>query len=384
MDVPASLHDFSLFRGGPFLLLRRRRRLLQPGRPTLLWRLLALTLLSWLPLLLLTLLRAGPAGFRAFLLDYHVHTQLLISLPVLIAAERYVDQRLSAAVRQLVSSELIEAGSLGALDAAARKAKQLRSQGLIEAGLLLVSYALSFLKRFSAQHPEWLFANGGEHLSPAGTWYAAVSLPLFRFLVLWWLWRGAVWALFLFRVSRLSLALKPTHPDLTGGLRFLCICQGSFSPIIFALACSSASAARRLNHVSPTEDPLRYASPLIALALVALVLVFGPLLPFWGPLVKAKRRGELRFSTLAAQHSRDFERRWFEGQARRPLLGAPEFSSLADLGTAFDVTYRMRFFPWSRWPFLLVAAAALAPMVPLLILDRQFLALLLQLVQHLL
>ncbi|MCY1082162.1 hypothetical protein [Archangium lansingense] len=393
MDIPASLQDFSLLQGGPFLKLRRRLHLLRPGSPTLRWRLLALSLLSWLPLLLLTLLRAEPEGRRAFLLDFHVHIQLLLSLPLLIVAERYVDGRLAVAVRQLVSSELVEARSLRALDDAAREATRLRSLGFVEVGLLAVSYLLSFTHQFSEQHPEWIFAGGEGQLSPAGTWYAAVSLPIFRFLVLWWLWRGTVWALFLFRVSRLPLALRPTHPDLAGGLRFLCTCQGSFAIVTFAVACSSASATRRLSHVSPTEDPLKYALPLLALAFVALVLVFGPLLSFWLPLVRAKRRGELQFSALAALHSRDFERKWFEpqGDQQRPadtierrLLGAAEFSSLADLGTAFDVTHRMRLFPWSRWPIIAVAAAALAPLVPLLIVDRQFLAVVVQLAQNLL
>ncbi|PTL82573.1 hypothetical protein [Vitiosangium sp. GDMCC 1.1324] len=393
MDVPASLQDFSLLQGGPFLLLRRRFHLLRPGRPTLRWRLLALTLLGWLPLLLLTAVRGEPAALRAFLLDYHVHTQLLISLPVLIAAERYVDKRLALAVRQLVSSELIEAENLSALDDAARKAQRLRSLGLVEAGLLLVSYMLSFWQQLPKQHVEWLFADGEGHLTPAGLWYVAGSLPLFRFMVLWWLWRGAVWALFLFRVSRMPLALRPTHPDFTGGLRFLSTCQSSFSVVVFALACASASATRHLNRVSPTEDPLRYASPQLVLALIAFILVFAPLLPFGIPLLRAKRRGVLQFSALAAHHSRDFERRWFDpqggpqgapGNSERPLLGAAEFSSLADLGTSFDVTHRMRLIPWGRRPLLSVAAAALAPLVPLLIVDRQFLALVLQLIQNLL
>lgn len=392
MDIPASLQDFSLLQGGPFLQLRRRLHLLRPGRPALRWRPLAPTLLGWLPLLLLTLLQGEPGALRAFLRDFHVHTQLLLSLPLLIAAERHVDRRLAVAVRQFVASELVEARGVRALEAAAHKARQLRSQGYVEAGLLLFSYALSFLKQFSMQHPEWLFANGEGHLSPAGTWYVAVSLPLFRFLVCWWLWRGVIWAVFLFRVSRLPLALRPTHPDLAGGLRFLCTCQGSFAIVILALACSSASATRLLSQVGPAEDPLKYANPLLTLALIALILVFGPLLSFWGPLLRAKRRGELQFSALAAHHSRDFERRWFEsqdgqreaeGRPEPPLLGATEFSSLADLGTAFDVTHRMRLFPWSRRPVVAVVTAALAPLVPLLILDQQFLAVLWQLAQNL-
>src|SRR5688572_19510915 len=151
MDIPASLQDFSLIQGGPFLQLRRRLHLLRPGRPPLLWRLIALTLLGWLPLLVLTVLHAEPAGLRSFLRDVYLHTRLLISLPMLIAAERYVDSRLADAARQLVSSELIEAGSLGALDDAAREAKRLRSLGLVEVGLMILSYALYRLKLFPEQ-----------------------------------------------------------------------------------------------------------------------------------------------------------------------------------------------------------------------------------------
>jgi hypothetical protein len=391
MDLPASLQDFSLTRGGPFLDLRRWLHLVPSRRPNLLGRLLAFTLLGWLPLLVLTLPRGAPT-LHSFLLDFHIHIQLLISLPVLIAAESYVDCRLALAARQLVAEELVAAEHLPALDAAAREAKRLRSLGLVDAGLLILSYSLSFVEELGEKHPAWLTGDGSPP-TLAGWWYLAVSLPLFRFLVLWWLWRGTVWALFLFRVSRLPLALKPTHPDFTGGLRYLGTCQGSFSIVVFALACTTASATRQLSRGSPTEDPIAYAIPQLVLALVAVVFVFAPLLPFCGPLLRAKRRGEFHFSVLAARHSRDFEGRWFDSQAGAaqapdapglPLLGAPDISSLADLGTAFDVTHRMRWFPWSRPPILAVFLAALAPLLPLLILDKEFLALLLQLAQKLL
>lgn len=392
MDVPASLQDFSLIRGGPFLPLRRRLHLVPSRRSRPLWRLAAVTLLAWLPLLVLTAARGEPA-LHAFLRDVHIHIQLLLSLPVLIAAEPYIDRRLARAVRQFITSELVTAEHLHALEAAAREAKRLRSLGLVEAGLLVLSYAPSFVQGLGEKHPEWL-AGDGRHPTLAGGWYLAVSLPLFRFLVLWWLWRGIGWSLFLFRVSRLPLALKPTHPDLVGGLRFLCTCQGSFSAVIFALACTTAGSTRQLSRMGPTEDPMAYATPQLALALVAVLVVFAPLVFFCPLLVRAKRRGEHYFSALAALHSRDFERKWFDsqqaGSARAPgspglpLLGAPEFSSLADLGTAFEVAHRMRLFPWSRRPILAVALAALVPLVPLLILDRQFLAILLQLAQKLL
>ena len=87
--------------------------------------------------------------------------------------------------------------------------------------------------------------------------------------------------------------------------------------------------------------------------------------------ISAARR---KFSALAAWHSRQFERKWFRRRTDEKPLGAPEFSSLADLGSAFAVARRMRLFPWDRRSLLCFAAAALAPLPILLIMDRKFVA----------
>jgi hypothetical protein len=84
----------------------------------------------------------------------------------------------------------------------------------------------------------------------------------------------------------------------------------------------------------------------------------------------------MAFSALAAWHSRQFERKWFRGRTGEKLLGAPEFSSLIDLGSSFTVARSMRLFPIDRRSLLDFAVAALAPLPILLMMDRQFLAVL--------
>ncbi len=58
--------------------------------------------------------------------------------------------------------------------------------------------------------------------SLAGWWHLLVSLPLLLILFFGWIWRLALWARFLFLMSRLNLRLIPAHPDNVGGLK---ICQ---------------------------------------------------------------------------------------------------------------------------------------------------------------
>lgn len=54
---------------------------------------------------------------------------------------------------------------------------------------------------------------------------------MYLLILLRWIWRFLIWADFLFRVSRLSLVLRPGHPDLAGGLGYLGVAQQSFVTI---------------------------------------------------------------------------------------------------------------------------------------------------------
>ncbi|GMU01686.1 hypothetical protein KH5H1_58060 [Corallococcus caeni] len=375
MDVPASLLDFSLVQGSAFHRRRSPARPLRVSRPV---RILVLTLVGWLPLLALSLLQGGPSVSHAFLRDLGIHVEFLVSLPLLIAVERYIDLSLKAAVRQFVVSELIETKDLATFEGIARGVMRLKRSASIEAGLLVASFAVSFMDLPHQANPAWVHAEPGGPLTLAGGWYLVVSMPLIRFLLLRWLWRSVLWAVFLFRVSRLPLALVPTHPDLAGGLGFLGTCQASFALIVLAVA--STLTAQRLGR-APSADLTDYALHLFAFALLSVVVVFAPLAFFSRQLLIAKRRGDHAFSGVAAWHSRHFEQRWFHRElpAGQELLGAPEFSSLVDLGSSFSVARRMRWFPVDVRAALAVLIAAMAPMVPLLFANRRFLDVLLAL-----
>ena len=372
MDVPASLLDFPLIRGAR-VRAAAGRPLARPRRAAVFRRALVLSWVSWLPLLALALLFGGPTVRSAFLRDVAVHVQLLVSLPLLIAAEHFIGLSLAAAVRQFVVSELVDAKHLTAYEDLARRAVRARSRASVEVGLLLASYALSFVgMSFHATTPDWVHEARHGPLTLAGGWYLAVAMPLFRFLVLRWLWQGILWALFLFRVSRLPLTLVPTHPDSTGGLGFLGTCQASFAVLVLAVGCTLT--AQRLRW-APSADLTGYATHLLAFALLCLVVLFAPLLPFCRPLLEAKRHGDHAFTAVAAWHSRRFERRWFhrEEPAGHDPLSAPDFSSLADLGTAFTTARDMRWLPVDFRAALAILCAAMAPLVPLLFIDRRFL-----------
>ncbi|MFP2956646.1 hypothetical protein ACLEPN_02140 [Myxococcus sp. 1LA] len=372
MDPHSTIAEFSLVKGGLLFETERRLRRGPRKRHDIVWRALAFSAIGWLPLLLFTLPSGGPTVNSLFR-ELQIHAQLLIALPVLLAAEPYIDGRLCVAVRQFLDSNLVATDGLQTFDEAARRVMRWRDSYLVEALLLILAYALTFIAPADASR-SWTV--GGDGFSMAGWWNLAVSQPLFRFLALRWIWRGVVWSAFLRRVSRLPLTLVPTHPDMMGGLGFLPICQASFSPVVFSLAVVVAAYTSRVESKDLSANPVAYVIPLVVIAAVAVVLVFAPMGFFVPQLVQAKRRGDEGFSKVASKHSRQFEHKWFRGGPEPELLGAPEMSSLADIGTAFTLARRMRLFPFDMRGLYAVVGAALAPLVLLLVVDRQFISVL--------
>ncbi len=98
-----------------------------------------------------------------------------------------------------------------------------------------------------------------------------------------------------------------------------------------------------------------------------LLLVFGPLAVFAPGLARAKRKGLREYGTLAESYVREFDAKWLRGGAAREerLLGSGDVQSLADLGNSFEVVRTMRVLPVTRDAVVVLAAATLAPVVPL-------------------
>ena len=67
-------------------------------------------LLTWLPLLILSWIQGVAIGGRVtipFLHDYIVNVRLLVTLPILIAAEIVIDPKLRHAAKHFVNSGLV-------------------------------------------------------------------------------------------------------------------------------------------------------------------------------------------------------------------------------------------------------------------------------------
>jgi hypothetical protein len=373
-SFPAA-QDFSLVLGGPLFQLLIRAHLSDDTLLLVRQRIILISLLVWLPLLVLSTLDGQLLGGRAtvpFLLDVEVHVRFLLALPLLIAAELVVHRRMRSVVTLFLERHLIPASAMPRFNAAIASAFRLRNSVSAEVLLIAFVYLVGVLivwRQYMALDTATWYATpsvDGAKLSLAGIWYGYVSLPVFQFLLCRWYFRLFIWARFLWQVSRIELSLVPAHPDRLGGLGFLSNTAHAFALLAVAHgALLAGMLANRIFYLGATLPDFQVEVAVMVIFL--LCLVFGPLLVFTPQLAQAKRTGRSEFGTLAERYVREFDGKWLRGgaPADEPFVGSADIQSLADLGNSYEVVRSMRLAPVTKDAVLQLVVATLAPIVPL-------------------
>lgn len=366
-------HDFSLVLGGPIFQLFRRAHLEGDHLELLQRRVLFITLVAWVPLLLLSTLNSSSGGGRlSFLRDVEVHARFLVALPILIAAELLVHRRIRPVVRRFVEMRLILPKDLPRFDSAIESAVRLRNSVFLEAGLLFLVYSLGLWLwhgRVGVGISTWYANPGGRwNLTPAGFWYVFVSIPIVQFILLRWYLRFFIWFRFLWQVSRLDLNLIPTHPDRGGGLAFLGKSAYAFGPVLFAQGAVLAGllASRVLYR---GESLLSFKLQIGGFVGFFVLVILGPLLMFTPQMARARRKGLADYGLLAQRYVESFQQKWVvrDPSTSDELLGAADIQSLADLGNSYSLVRDMRSVPFGLDDITRLAAATAAPLVPLML-----------------
>jgi hypothetical protein len=359
----ASATEFSMF-GGPLHRLACHSGLARGATDDALFG-LGIGLALWLVLMGLAFAQ-GVAQSLLSLQMVGAHVRLLLVIPLFFLCEAIVDPRMRDFSRTIVRSGVVPSGVVPALRAEIVRAARWRDGWLPEAVCLALSVLWSLAWPHSQVYGSSGAYNPGDTL--AGQWYWGVCLPVFRFLMLRWVWRLGLWTYFLWRVSRLPLHLVPTHPDRAAGLGFLEVVQGHFSLLVLAISLAlSASFAEELIVRTMSFESL-YAAVALMLAGDA-VLFLGPLLVFMPALWACHVKGLAEYTEFAQKYVSGFDRKWLAERAspEEPLLGTPDLQSLADLSNSVAIVREMRLVPASTRLAALLAIPALLPMLPLLL-----------------
>ena len=365
---------FSITRGGPVHWLLIRLGQAGDRRRLVLRRALAVVLITWLPLLLLSLLQGeawGGAIKIPFLRDLAINVRLLIAAPILILSESRIDRRWRTLVLEFLRTELVCQRNLPAFEEVLKRTSRWRDSVLPEVLLAFIAFLPSlFLVKtelLMSGISNWHTLNTGA-LSAAGWWFNLVSTPIFRFLLLRWTWRMFLWTSFLWSASRINLFLVATHTDLAAGLGFLSEGQKAFSPIVFAGgAVIAAQVGNAIEYQGESLSSLKF--PMIAYGVLAVIVLVVPLLVVTPVLLQIKRKALLEYGAQVTIHNQLFEQKWIQKKEAGgdTLLGNPDASSLADLGSSFTVIRQMGLVPIDKPTLITLAISAALPMVPVIL-----------------
>jgi hypothetical protein len=366
--------DFSLVLGGPVFQLFRRSHLAGDHLELLGRRIAIITVVAWLPLLILATFDPPPSSIKgiSFFHDVEVHVRFLVALPILIGAEVLVHLRIRSVVRRFVERRIVLPEDLPRYHVAIESAVRLRNSIPSEVSLFLFVYTFGLWlwhSRIGLDTSTWYAMPGGRwHLTPAGYWYVFVSIPVLQFILLRWYMRLFIWFRFLWQVSRINLNLIPTHPDRCAGIAFLGKSAYAFGPILFAQGAMLAGliASRVLNR---GESLLSFKLQIGGFVAFFVFAILGPLLMFTPRMASARRKGLADYGFLAQRYVESFEQKWVlrDLASSEELLGAADIQSLADLGNSYALVRDMRSVPFGLEDISRLVAATAAPLVPLLL-----------------
>jgi len=369
--------SFTFTRGGPLHLLLARLGLAGDERQFVVRRALVAVLISWVPLFVLTLVQGQAWGHGLkipFLWDLAVNVRFLIALPILILAESGIDQGWRLLVLHFLMSKLVAEADVSKFEALLDQARRLKDRVVPELLLLATAFSPSIFivktELLMSEISNWhTTGTGAGALSLAGWWFNFISMPLFRFLLLRWIWRLFLATLLLWRVTRLKLNLVATHTDMAAGLGFLTMGQKAFRPIVFAGGTVVASQiANAIVYQGATLKSMTF--PMIAYAVLAIILLVAPLLVVTPVLLKIKKKALLEFGALVTDHNQQFDQKWIQNKQlpHEVILGSNDPCSLIDLGSSFLVVRQMAIVPIDKPTLLSLALAAALPMVPVALL----------------
>jgi hypothetical protein len=374
---PEERADFSLVLGGPLYQLLRRSHLSDDALTLVHRRILIGVLITWVPLLLLSLLegRAWWGNVNVpFLCNAEVHARFLLALPLLLVAELVIHRRTMHVVGQFVARNLIAGEDMPRVRAAVQSAMRLRNSLAAELLLVVLVYAAGLRVRSYLAVDAGTWVTGGvegsgsgfSNLSLAGWWHTLVSVPVFQFLLVRWYFRLAIWMRFLWQLSRIDLKLVPSHPDRVGGLGFLGNIVYAFTPLLVAHGVLLAGFIADRIVFAGAKLP-EFIVEIVGGVGVLVFLVLCPLMVFAGQLARARRTGLGEYGVLAQRYVREFDAKWLRGDRdpAEPLVGSPDIQSLADLGNSFEVVRTMRFVPFSKDTIIQLAIVTVAPLLPL-------------------
>jgi hypothetical protein len=352
----------------PFFRLQRALRLAPRQGLGAVRRALFFGLLAWVPIAVWAYLRGRllPGVTPEPLLSHFaINVRCLLAIPCLVLSDAVATTVLGPMIFRFVGAGLLPPNPTEKLSEVVRGMERLRDRKLVWlllAGVVALVTLGGDVRAHEADVLNWAVGDGG--VGFGGWWFLFVVRPIFLGLLLVWSWRLFLTLVFLRRIAALGLRLKPLHPDEVGGLGFLEQVPAAFAFVNLAL--SSVIAGHIAHEILYHGAHVASLKAFFVVTIVLLALLsLSPLLPFLGPLRRAKARARIEYGELAGRHASEVHMRWIEGKPveDEAILTSPELGSSADVEALYACAAGMRALPLGKSSLLAALLPAALPML---------------------
>lgn len=187
---------FLLMEGGPLFHIEQRIGSIWKHVPLTKRRALLSIVLSWISLLVLSLLQGTAFGQTVpvpFLRDFSAYTPFLLAVPFFLLAENILGPRIADTAEHFINANVVLPADYGSFDKAVLRGLRFRDAVFAEILIAILALVLSVSGFMAtAVHASTWYAirsNTGPSFTWAGWWYVAMALPLYHFLSIRWFWR---------------------------------------------------------------------------------------------------------------------------------------------------------------------------------------------------
>jgi hypothetical protein len=324
------------------------------------WQLLALLGSTWLPIVIFGLWRGDR---QALVHDPAMHVRLLVAAPVFLILDQLFPTTCRYTLTLLQEQGFVSDADSPRLDTLLNRAARLTDSWLPEVLLALLGILLGVLALLGVVPVRGLSSRTA--LGADQIWHALTDLPLFQFLLWRSVWRWAIWVAVLAGLSRIGLRLVPTHPDRSGGIRFLKLPSVSYCTVLL-FAISSVLCAEWGSRLTLGATLASFKPLLIVFGAAATLIAFGPLLLFAPQLVAARLQGLREVGHTATSVGRAYREALLDPST---ALESGRIHDLAAAEQAYRETVKqLSLILFDGRDLALLLAATLLPLVPVMLL----------------
>lgn len=353
-DTKNKINISEYFSDGPSQKILRKLKLEGENDSSVAKKTIFFVVISWLPLLILSLIDGtaiNPSIKIPFLFDFVLYVRVFAVLPLLFIAERTLSSIIFRSLSHFVESGIVSGNNIEDYKVNLKFFGRFKDSVIIDFIIIVFAYAIVIIGwgnvwkyyDITSSLTTWQFSQTIQgQLSIGGYWYAFITIPIYLFFFYKLIWKFLLWAIILFKISRMKLNLFATDPDRSGGLGFIGHHQFFFGILGFIQSSIfSAEIASKVIYADAVIEDFKFII-LGYVVLFALVLIF-PMFFFVRKLTLTKLKGLMEYGVTSHKYVSGFHDKWINGinPEGEKLLGTADIQSLADLGNSYEIIKTM-------------------------------------------